>query len=71
MTLITHTIFNLKIVSIFIAHSAFFILNLRQSLIEINDVASMLFRYSRLLKTVSSCSCSCSLSRVEVQNKGW
>ena len=71
MTLTTHAILNLKIVPIFIAHDAFFTLDLRQSLIEIDDVASMLFRYSRLLETVPSCSCSCSLSRVEVQNRGW
>ena len=69
MTLITHTILNLKIVPIFTAHSAFFTLDLRQSSIEISDVVSMLFRYNRLLKTVPSYSCS--LSRVRVQNRGW
>ena len=66
-TLTAHTILNLEIVPIFIANGAFFTLDLRQSLIEISDVASMLFRYSRLLKTVSSCS----LSRVRVSNRGW
>ena len=67
----THAILNLKIVPIFIAHGAFFTLDLRQSPIEIGDVAPMLFRYSRLLETVPSRSCSCSLSRVGVQNRGW
>ena len=65
-TLTAHTILNLEIVPIFVANSAFFTLDLRQSLIEISDVAPMLFRYSRLLKTVPSYS----LSRVRVLNRG-
>ena len=66
MTLTAHTILNLEIVPIFVANGAFFMLDLRQSLIEISDVVSMLFRYSRLLKTVPSYS----LSRVRVLNRG-